>query len=187
MIDLSLPIPSTPKSVFYQQLLLLDLKDFNPLTLFRSHLILFIFKSKCVLFIFQLPLSLIYFSSYLSFFWKALYNPESFLRVKLHSYPFQFSTFSSSSLFLGSHRFENWKRLCYLEGIHFLLYFSHVKVHLLIFRCHPQFKSILFSSLATTNPDNTLFLFHLLLIVSQYCLSPVRAFVLRQSQTCWQG
>lgn len=106
-------------------------------------------------------MSLIYFSSYISFFWKALYNSESFLRVKLHSYPFQFSTFSSSNLFLGSHRSENWKQLCYLEGIHFLLYFSCVKVHLLIFQCRPQFKSIPFSSLATTTPDNTLFLFHL--------------------------
>lgn len=124
------------------------------------------FNFICVLFIFQLTLSQIYFSSYFSFFWKALYNSESFLRVKLHSYPFQFSTFSTSDHFLGSHRFENWKQLCYLEGIHFLLYFSCVKVHLLIFQCHPQLKSIPFSSLATTTPDNTLFLFHLLLIVS---------------------
>lgn len=122
------------------------------------------FNFKCILFISELPL--ICFPSYLSFFWKTLYNSDSFLRVKLHSYPFQFSTFSTSDHFLGSHRFENWKQLCYLEGIQFLLYFSCVKAHLLIFQCHPQLKSTPFSSLATTAPDNTLFLFHLLLIVS---------------------
>lgn len=87
-----------------------------------------------------------------------MYSSESFLRVRLHSYPFQFSTYFTSDHFLGSHRFENWKQLCYLEGIHFLLYFSCVKAHLLIFQCHPQLKSIPFSSLATTTPDNTLFI-----------------------------